>query len=154
MVVTLNSARELPLPDLVFAESDEALLKVFRPSLPDLPDVEVDEAHREHVVGEEGELVLAVGVVGLEGVPQEGDVVLLAAGLEGDRQVVAEFGGFFRSSGLGDYGCVLLPNAGKGGLNLLLEAGDQFAIGGDEDLLGFDLGDDFLLRGEGWEGEA
>ncbi len=35
---------------------------------------------------------------------------------------------------------------------LLLEAGDQFAVGGDQRLLGFDLGDDGLLRGEGWEG--
>ena len=72
-----------------------ALLKVFQPGLPDLPDVEVDEAHGEHVVGEEGELVLAVGVVGLEGVPQEGDVVLLAPGLEAERHLVAELGGFF-----------------------------------------------------------
>jgi len=33
----------------------------------------------EDVAIEEGELVLAVGVVGLEGVPQEGDVVSLLA---------------------------------------------------------------------------
>ena len=37
------------------------------------------------------------------------------------------------------------PHAGEGGLDLLLEAGDQFAVGGDEELLGFDLGDDGLL---------
>ena len=79
----------------VFPETDEALLEILRPGLPNLPDVEVDAAHGEHVVGEEGELVLAVGVVGLEGVPQKGDVVLLAAGFEGERQVVGEFGGFF-----------------------------------------------------------
>jgi len=30
---------------------------------------------------------------------------------------------------------------------LLLEAGDQFAVGGDQGLLGFDFGDDGLLRG-------
>lgn len=30
----------------------------------------------------------------------------------------------------------------------LLEANDEFAVGGDEGLLGFDLGDDGLLRGE------
>ena len=47
---------------------------------------------------------------------------------------------------------VLAPDAGEGGLDLLLEAGDQFAVGGDQRLLGFDLGDDGLLRGEGWEG--
>lgn len=33
----------------------------------DLQDVEVHKAHREHVVGEEGELVFAVRVVRLEG---------------------------------------------------------------------------------------
>ena len=38
-------------------------------------------------------------------------------------------------------------------MNLLLEAGDQFAVGGDQRLLGFDLGDDGFLRGEGWEGK-
>ena len=48
---------------------------------------------------------------------------------------------------------VLAPDAGEGGLDLLLEAGDQFAVGGDQRLLGFDLGDDGLLRGEGWEGD-
>jgi len=37
----------------VLAEADEALLEVFRPGLPDLSDVEVDEAHGEHVIGEE-----------------------------------------------------------------------------------------------------
>ena len=42
------------------------------------------------------------------------------------------------------------PDAGEGGLDLFLEAGDQFAVGGDQRLLGFDLGDDGLLRGEGW----
>ena len=48
--------------------------------------------------------------------------------------------------------CLLAPDAGEGGLDLLLEAGDQFAVGGNQRLLGFDLGDDGLLRGEGWEG--
>ena len=36
------------------------------------------------------------------------------------------------------------PHTGEGGLDLLLEAGNQFPIGGDERLLGFDLGDDLL----------
>jgi hypothetical protein len=35
------------------------------------------------VVGEEGELILAVGVVRLEGIPQELDVFLLLRALEG-----------------------------------------------------------------------
>ncbi len=43
----------------------------------------------------------------------------------------------------------LAPDAGERGLDFLLEAGDQFAVGGDQPLLGFDLGDDGLLRGEG-----
>ena len=47
---------------------------------------------------------------------------------------------------------IFTPDTGEGGLDLLLEAGDQFAVGGDQRLLGFDLGDDGLLRGEGWEG--
>jgi len=34
------------------------------------------------VVGEEGKLVFAVGIVGLEGIPQEGDIILLARSLE------------------------------------------------------------------------
>ena len=49
--------------------------------------VELDEGHLEHVVGEEGELVFAMGIVRLEGVPQELDVFLLPRGLEGERQV-------------------------------------------------------------------
>ncbi len=36
-------------------------------------------------------------------------------------------------------------------MNFFLEAGDQFAVGGDQCLLGFDLGDDGLLRSEWWE---
>jgi hypothetical protein len=48
----------------------------------------------------------------------------------------------------------LPPHPRKGGLDLLLEAGDQFSVGGDQGLLSFDLGDDGLLRGEVWEGDA
>ena len=40
-----------------------------------------DEAHREHVVGEEGERVFAVRVVRLESAPQELDIFLLFRGL-------------------------------------------------------------------------
>ena len=40
------------------------------------------------------------------------------------------------------------PNAGKGGLDLLLEAGNQFTVSRDQCLLGFDLGDDRLLDSE------
>ena len=61
----------------VLAEAYEAHRKILRLGLLDLPDVEIDKAHREHVVGEEGELVFAVRVVRLEGVPQELDVFLL-----------------------------------------------------------------------------
>lgn len=48
---------------------------------------------------------------------------------------------------------VLAPDSGEGGLDFLLEARDQFAVGVDQRLLGFDLGDDGLLRGEGWQGD-
>ena len=51
----------------VVAEADETLLEVLRPGLPNLPGVEVDAAYREHVAGEEGELVFFVLVVRLEG---------------------------------------------------------------------------------------
>ena len=40
------------------------------------------------------------------------------------------------------------PDAGEGGLDLLLEAGEQFPVGGHEGLLGFDLRHD-LLKCEG-----
>ena len=67
------------------AKTNEAHSKVLRLRLLDLPDVEIDKAHREHVVDEKGELVFAVGVVRLEGVPEELDVFLLLRGLEGKR---------------------------------------------------------------------
>ncbi len=79
----------------VLAEADQAHREILWRRLLDLPDIEIDEAHREHVVGEEGELIFAVGGVHLESVPQELDVLLLLRGLEGERQVVGEFGGFF-----------------------------------------------------------
>ena len=66
----------------VLAEADKALLKVFQPSLPYLPDIEIDEAHREHVVGEEGELVFPVRVVGIKDVPQEPDILFFLRSLE------------------------------------------------------------------------
>ena len=135
------------------AEADETFLEVTPPSLPDLPYIEIDKAHGEHVVGEEGELELAVGVVGIEDVPQKGDVVLLAGRLEGKWQIVAEFGSFFHGSFLRRGWLVLTPNACEGGLDLLLEARDQFAVGCNQGLLGFDLGDNGLLHGEGWEGD-
>src|SRR4030067_168639 len=45
------------------------------------------------------------------------------------------------------------PHTGESGLNLFLKAGNQFAVGGDQRLLGFDLGDDGALRGDGREGD-
>ena len=67
--------------------------------------------------------------------------------------VVAQLGGFFQGSRLRRGRLIFAPDAGEGGLDLLLEAGDQVAVGSDQRLLGFDLGDDGLLCGEGWEGE-
>ena len=46
---------------------------------------------------------------------------------------------------------IIAPDAGEGSLDLLLEAGDQFAVGGDQRLLGFDLRHNGLLRSKGWE---
>ena len=74
-------------------------------------------------------------------------------GLEGERQVVGEFDGFFHGSSLRCGGRFFAPDAGEGGLDLLLEAGDQFTVGGHQSLLGFDLRHDRLLRGEGWQGD-
>ena len=45
------------------------------------------------------------------------------------------------------------PDAGEGGFNFLLEAGDKFAVGRHQRLLGFDLRHNRLLRGERWEGD-
>lgn len=45
--------------------------------------------------------------------------------------------------------CIFAPDTSKCSLGLLLDAFDQFAVGGDEGLLGFDLGDNGLLRGQG-----
>ena len=47
----------------VLAEADEAHREVLWLGLLDLPDIEINEAHREHMVGEEGELVFPVLVV-------------------------------------------------------------------------------------------
>ena len=38
-------------------------------------------------------------------------------------------------------------------MDFFLEAGDEFAVGGDQGLLGFDFGDDGLLGGERWQGD-
>ena len=83
----------------VLAEADQAHREILWRRLLDLPDIEIDEAHREHVIGEEGKLVFAMRVVRLESVPQELDVLLLLRRLERKRQVVGEFGRFFHGSG-------------------------------------------------------
>ena len=49
-------------------------------------------------------------------------------------------------------GGLLGPDAADCVIYLLLEAGDQLAVGVDKGLLGLDLGDDGLLGFEGWEG--
>ena len=43
---------------------------------------------------------------------------------------------------------IFASDAGAGELDLLLEGGDQVAVGGGQRLLGFDLRHDGLLRGE------
>jgi hypothetical protein len=57
------------------------------------------------------------------------------------------------SSGGGFGGGGVAPDAGEGGLDFLLHAGDQFAVGRHQGLLGFDLGDDRSLGCEGRKGE-
>ena len=114
----------------------------------DLPDVEIDKAYREHVVGEKDKLVFPVLAVRCVGIPQKCHIFMLLRRLEGKWQVVAEFGGFFHGSRFRGGGFFFAPDAGEGGLNFFLEASDQFAVGGDQRLLGFDLGDDGLLGGD------
>jgi hypothetical protein len=53
-----------------------------------------------------------------------------AAGLEGEWQVVAQFSGFFRGLRSSRGRLVLALDAAEGGQDLLLKAGDQFAVGG------------------------
>ena len=138
----------------ILVESDQAHLEVLGLCLFDLPDVEVDEAHGEHVVGEKGELILAVGIVGRERVPKERDVFLLCRCLEGKWQVVFKFGGFFHGSCLRSGRSILAPNASKSCLDFFLEVLNQFPVRCHQNLLGFDFGDDGLLCGKGWEGNS
>ena len=53
----------------VFAEADYGFGEVVRLRLFDLPDIEVDKAHCQHVVGEEGKLVLSLLVVNPKRIP-------------------------------------------------------------------------------------
>src|SRR3989344_1102944 len=62
--------------------------------------------------------------------------------------------GVFHGSTLRQGRRLFAPDASESGLDLLLEAGNQFAVGGDQGLFGFDLRHDRLLGGEGWEGNA
>ena len=50
----------------ILAKTNEAHSKVLRLRLLDLPDVEIDEAHLEHGIGEKGERVFTEGVVRLD----------------------------------------------------------------------------------------
>ena len=71
-----------------------------------------------------------------------------------ERQIVAQFGGFFHRSYLRREQFAFAPDAGEDSLNFLFEARDQLVVGGDEGLLCFDLGDDSLLGGDGREGDC
>ena len=94
----------------MLAESNEAFLEVLWPSLPNLPDVEINKAHGEHVVGEKGELVFPVLVVRLKGIPKEGDVFLFLRAFARERQIFTQFGCFFPGLRLCRGGFVLAPN--------------------------------------------
>jgi hypothetical protein len=102
---------------------------------------------------EESELLSHVGAVGLQSDPPQGNAGRLGAGLERDRHLVAQFGGFFLGLRLHRGWFHLAPDVANGGMDLLLEAGDQLAVGADQRLFSFDLGDDGLLGGEGWQGK-
>ena len=129
----------------VFAKADGSFLKVLGFVVSDLPDDEIDETHGEHVIGKKCELVFLGLVVHLKGIPEEGDIFLFLRGLEGEREVVGELDGFFHGSGLRRSG-FFAPDAGEGGLDLFLKAGDEFAVSGHQRLLGFDLCHDGLLN--------
>jgi hypothetical protein len=49
---------------------------------------------------------------------------------------------------------ILAPYAREGGLDFSLEAGDQFTVGGDQGLFGFDFGDYGFLGFDGREGDC
>jgi hypothetical protein len=75
----------------LIVETDETFLEVSRTSLSDLPDIEIDEAHGEHMICKESELVFVVGVVGVKSVPEKGDLLLLLRAFERKRQIVVQF---------------------------------------------------------------
>lgn len=52
------------------------------------------------------------------------DLFLLLRALEGERQIVVQFGGFFHGSCFRRFGFIFPPDAGECGLDFLLEAGD------------------------------
>ena len=73
---------------------------------------------------------------------------------EGERQVVIQFSGFFYGSYLRRIRLGFAPDAGKGILDLLLEAVNQLAVGVGQRLLGFDLRNNAILYHERWYGDA
>ena len=75
---------------------------------------------------------------------RDSDVLLFGSSLEGRRQIGSKRVCCVDSSAR-RIRCLVSPDAGEGGLDLALETGDEFAVGGDEGLLGFDFGDDGLL---------
>ena len=82
----------------ILVEADHGICEIARFRLLDLPDIEIDEAHGEHVVGKKCELVFAVRGVCLESIPQELDVFLLLRSLEGEGQVIGKLKCFFHGS--------------------------------------------------------
>ncbi len=59
---------------------------------------------------------------------------------------------FFHGGLRRSFDFLVTPDPGESVLNFLLEASDQFPVGGDQRLLGFDLGHDGSLCDEGREG--
>ncbi|NTU58557.1 MAG: hypothetical protein HGB00_06510 [Chlorobiaceae bacterium] len=64
---SLSSGSLLGFFDL-YSKADKTILEVRGTRLLDLPDMGTDKTHGEHVAGEEGEQIFALGIVRLEGV--------------------------------------------------------------------------------------
>jgi hypothetical protein len=69
-------------------ESDHCPLEVIWVGLLDLPNLEVDAAHGEHVISQERELEVSGGIVAFERVPEKSEIGLLSLVLEEERKVI------------------------------------------------------------------
>ena len=75
---------------------------------------------------------------------------MLIRPVEGARQVVTQFGGFFHSSCLHRIRLGVAPDLIDGLADFLLETHNQFPVGVDDGLFGFEFGDDGSLDFKRW----